>query len=52
MRCMAGTNDCVPSIIKAMQSRADMVGVACEALHNMFDKNHTELVQQVSTSIA
>ena len=48
VRCMGGTNECICNMIKAMQTRPDMVGVACESLHNMFDKNHTELVQQVS----
>jgi len=31
-----------------MEARPDVVGVACEALHRMFDKNHTELVAQVN----
>ena len=44
---MAQTSDCVQNMIKAMEARSDMVGVACEALHKMFDKNHPELVVQV-----
>lgn len=44
---MAQVGDCVSHMIKAMEARPDVVGVACEALYNMFDKNHTELVSQV-----
>ena len=45
---MAQVTDCVSHMIKGMEARPDVVGVACEALHKMFDKNHTELVSQVT----
>jgi DnaJ family protein C protein 13 len=31
-----------------MKKRADTVGLACEAIHRMFQKEQTELVAQVS----
>ena len=51
MRSMAQTNNCVSHMIKGMESRPDMIGLACEALHNMFDKNHSELVVQVRVAL-
>ncbi|KAK3742179.1 hypothetical protein QZH41_012074 [Actinostola sp. cb2023] len=46
VRSMAATNDGISYMIKAMEARPDVIGLACEALHNMFNKNHTELVAQ------
>ncbi|XP_020602579.1 dnaJ homolog subfamily C member 13-like, partial [Orbicella faveolata] len=46
VRSMAQVSDCISHMIKGMEARPDVVGVACEALHRMFDKNHTELVAQ------
>ena len=48
VRSMAQVSDCISHMIKGMEARPDVVGVACEALHKMFDKNHTELVAQVN----
>ena len=45
---MSQVSDCISQMIKGMEARPDVVGVACEALHKMFDKNHTELVAQVN----
>ena len=45
---MAQVNDCISHMIKGMDARPDVVGAACEALHKMFDRNHTELVVQVN----
>ena len=45
---MAQVSDCISHMIKAMDARPDVVGAACEALHKMFEKNHTELVSQVN----
>ena len=47
---MAQVNDCISHMIKGMEARPDVVGAACEALHKMFDKNHTELVSQVNNN--
>lgn len=35
-------------LMSGMKSRADMAGLACEALNRMFQKEQTELVAQVS----
>lgn len=43
---MAQVSDCISHVIKGMDARPDVVGLACEALHRMFEKNHTELVAQ------
>ena len=45
---MAQVTDCISHMIKAMDARPDVVGATCEALHKMFEKNHTELVSQVN----
>ena len=37
-------------LMNGMKSRADMAGLACEALNRMFQKEQTELVAQVNTS--
>lgn len=37
-------------LMTGMKSRADMAGLACEALNRMFQKEQTELVAQVNTS--
>lgn len=34
-----------------MKKRADMIGLACEALNRMFQKEQTELVAQVRKSV-
>lgn len=34
-------------LMAAMKVRADMAGVACEALNRMFQKEQTDLVAQV-----
>lgn len=36
----------VPPLIRAMQLRQDMVGIACEALNQMFKQKNEELIQQ------
>lgn len=46
VRSMAQVTDCISHVIKGMDARPDVVGLACEALHRMFEKNHTELVAQ------
>lgn len=48
VRSMAQVTDCISHVIKGMDARPDVVGLACEALHRMFEKNHTELVAQVT----
>lgn len=35
-------------LMTGMKSRADMAGLACEALNRMFQKEQTELVAQVT----
>lgn len=35
-------------LMTGMKSRADMAGLACEALNRMFQKEQTELVAQVN----
>ena len=45
---MAQVSDCISHMIKGMDARPDVVGAACEALHKMFERNHTELVAQVN----
>lgn len=35
-------------LMTGMRSRADMAGLACEALNRMFQKEQTELVAQVN----
>ena len=47
---MAQVSDCISHMIKGMDARPDVVGAACEALHKMFEKNHTELVSQVNNN--
>ena len=49
VRSMAQVSDCINHMIKGMDARPDVVGAACEALHKMFDRNHTELVAQVNS---
>ena len=51
VRSMAQVSDCISHMIKAMDARPDVVGAACEALHKMFEKNHTELVSQVNNNV-
>ena len=34
-------------MISAMDARPDIIVLACEALHQIFDKNHSPLVEQV-----
>ena len=48
---MAQVSDCISHMIKGMDARPDVVGAACEALHKMFDRNHTELVAQVNSHL-
>ena len=48
VQSMAQVTDCISHVIKGMDARPDVVGLACEALHRMFEKNHTELVAQVT----
>ena len=38
-------------LMSGMRSRADMAGLACEALNRMFQKEQTDLVAQVRTTI-
>ena len=47
---MAQVSDCISHMIKGMDARPDVVGAACEALHKMFERNHTELVAQVNSN--
>lgn len=37
-------------LMAGMKARADMAGLACEALNRMFQKEQTELVAQVNPS--
>lgn len=46
VRSMAQVSDCISHVIKAMDTRPDVVGAACEGLYKIFEKNHTELVSQ------
>ncbi|XP_064647249.1 dnaJ homolog subfamily C member 13-like isoform X1 [Lineus longissimus] len=50
VRCMASCTDCIASMKVAMKLRRDMIGVACEALHNMFESGEDELVSQALKS--
>lgn len=47
VRSMASLETIGP-LMAGMKSRADMAGLACEALNRMFQKEQTELVAQVS----
>lgn len=42
--------DCILPLKKAMQSRKDMVGIACEALNRLFSTNSNQLVRQALES--
>lgn len=46
VRSMASLETIGP-LMAAMKVRADMAGVACEALNRMFQKEQTDLVAQV-----
>lgn len=41
--------DVIGPLITGMKMRADMAGLACEALNRMFQREQTELVAQVNT---
>ncbi|XP_070570129.1 dnaJ homolog subfamily C member 13-like isoform X2 [Ptychodera flava] len=45
VRAMAQT-ECVGQMIMGMKIRRDMIGLACEALHKMFQKEQDDLVAQ------
>lgn len=38
-------------LMAGMKARADMAGLACEALNRMFQKEQTELVAQVNGQV-
>lgn len=40
--------DTIGPLMTGMKVRADMAGLACEALNRMFQKEQTELVAQVN----
>lgn len=40
--------EAIGPLMTGMRSRADMAGLACEALNRMFQKEQTELVAQVN----
>lgn len=46
VRSMASL-DTIGPLVSGMKVRADMVGLACEALNRMFQKEQTDLVAQV-----
>ncbi|XP_033101582.1 dnaJ homolog subfamily C member 13-like isoform X2 [Anneissia japonica] len=45
VRSMA-QNDCIGPFMVGMRKRPDQTGLACEAMHKMFQKNYPELVAQ------
>lgn len=47
VRSMAAL-EVIGPLMAGMKARADMAGVACEALNRMFQKEQTELVAQVN----
>ncbi len=43
--------DTIGPLVAGMKTRPDMIAVACETLHKMFQKDYPELVEQVSLKI-
>lgn len=51
VRAMASLETIGP-LMNGMKKRSDVVGIACETLNRMFQKEQTDLVAQVSSTFS